>query len=239
MADGSLKRTLRFWGVLTICGMVLTSCAPTPKDKVEIKNTPARIGTQGEAQVSLANAYGLDEAVAESDIVAEVTIVSWLGEDTEEAYKTYFDATVNTLFKGNAPDNIVLLQDGNSKYTYTSYPLFKIGDRMLLFLKKAVTVDYEDAYWIIGSYTSVMDIQTVGGVSYAVDRMGVLTKKIVADRTLSDEQTYTTVDTQVWSELHDQMASCDPLVSQIWSWRSKAFLYDEIIQGVQNESDKP
>lgn len=51
-------------------------------------------------------------AVAESDLVADVTIASWLGETNSEKndiYKTFFTAKINSVLKGESTDEIVLM----------------------------------------------------------------------------------------------------------------------------------
>ena len=63
------------------------------------------------------------------------------------------------------------MQSGNSEITFKDYPLFKSGDRMLLFLRKAVDTNFENSYWIIGEYTTIMDIQFFNDTTYALDRL--------------------------------------------------------------------
>ena len=79
------------------------------------------------------------------------------------------------------------MQFGNSEATQTDYPLFKVGDRMILSLKKAgefdygvdFDYDYNKSYWIIGGPTTIMDVQMVDNTLYVGDRMGVMNEEFL------------------------------------------------------------
>lgn len=222
-----------FFSVLAICGVflmygVFSNGNPSENDLSVAKDTPIRIGALGVAQASLNKAYDLDSAVNDADLVADITITSWIGEDTGDAMTTFFDAKVNVTFKGDSFENIVLLQTGNSETTLKDYPLFKMGDRMILFLKKAVGVDCDNPYWIIGEYTTVMDIQTVDNVPYVMDRLGVLTESVVANTYEKLDIEIAPVNEMTKDRLHRQMESFDPVLSKVEKVHNNVFFYDDI-----------
>jgi len=137
---------------------------------------PARTGAQGELSPSLAQRYTFETACASSDLVAHIKVGSWLGEEAETKYTTYYEASViEKYIGGETAEDIVLLQDGTSSQTLRGYPLFTSGNELLVFLRRAADVEYENAYWIIGSFTTVLDAVSddSGGVFY-MDRYGLL-----------------------------------------------------------------
>ena len=130
---------------------------------------PTRIG-EGKSYVTLANFYTFESAIAESDIVAHVRIGNWIGENIDSD-TTYYEATIVEQFTGEEIYEIVLKQDGCSRCTYAGYPLFTSGNELLVFLKKSNMPEYDNAYWIIGSYTTVLyAVSDEKGNVYYLDR---------------------------------------------------------------------
>lgn len=155
--------------------LCLIGCNPKDVENVsEVIYPPTRWG-QDEFRASMSRSYSLREAIEESDLVAVVVVENWLGE-SPEAYCSYFSARIAEQFTGESIDQIVLLQDGYSGATMNYYPLFTYGNKMLLFLKEAVGTDYENAYWIIGSYLTLFDVSEIDGELYLIDRIGVLSQ---------------------------------------------------------------
>jgi hypothetical protein len=121
--------------------------------------------------------YTLSSAFEESDLVAHVRVGNWL-EETE--MQTFYDATVVSEYKGNTGiKEIVLMQDGGSRMIFKDYPLFTHGNEMLLFLKRSVSTDYDNAYWIAGAFTTIFDVVADSSDNhYLIDRMGLLSESL-------------------------------------------------------------
>ena len=143
---------------------------------------PTRLGTKGTSSASLEREYGFESAFSEADFVAHIKVGNWLAENTE-IMSTYYEAQVVHQYKGDETKDFILIQDGDSEFTLEGYPLFTYGNELLVFCKRAVDVEYTDAYWIIGSFTTVMDAVTAkSGEVYFMDRYGMLgdrSKKLI------------------------------------------------------------
>ena len=131
---------------------------------------PTRVGTMGIMKANLETEYTFESAFSEADMVAHIRIGNWKSEDSNiEA--TYYKATILHQYKGEPQKEIVLKQSGYSKYT--AYPLFTYGNELLVFCNKSETA--KDRYWIIGSFTTVLDAATAAsGELYFLDRYGIL-----------------------------------------------------------------
>ena len=157
---------------------------------------PRRVGLSY-MKVSLAEQYTVASAMEESDLVILARVGDWLGESSEQ--KTTFyraDILKNFKDKNGEGSSIVLIQDGNSESTVQGYPLFTAGNELLLFLKKASSTEYENAYWMIGSFSAFFDAaRDKSGSLYYLDRYGILGRSatgcenlfLAEDRTLIDE----------------------------------------------------
>ena len=138
---------------------------------------PCRISERGLISASLAKRYTLADACEDAEVIAHVRVGDWLGEDAG-LMSSFFEAEIIRLYKGESEDKIVLEQDGTSAGTLRGYPLLTYGKEVLVFLKDASfleSIPYEDAYWIIGSYTTLLDAcYDEKGNVYFNDRCGVL-----------------------------------------------------------------
>ena len=134
---------------------------------------PVRIAENEITSVSLDIIYTVDSAYEDADLVALIRVGTWLGE-AEENYITYFEARTEKIFKGDAPEKIVLIQDGKSDNTIQGYPLFIAGNELLVFLKTAEDEEYENAFRIEGSYTTFFDAVRSGKDLYYLDRYGII-----------------------------------------------------------------
>ncbi len=146
------------------------------------QDTPVRIGQMGSIKASFEKPYTFEEAYEEADLVVEIVITEWLGELDQEGLgqTTYFKASILNEYKNslNFQENeIVLLQAGNSKWTYKGYPLFKNGDRFLLSLLWVDPVNYsefcidgEDCFAIVGSQLTEMQIMEKNNKKFALKR---------------------------------------------------------------------
>ncbi|MCL1806143.1 MAG: hypothetical protein FWG31_00400 [Oscillospiraceae bacterium] len=241
-----MRKKLLQIGVPAVCGvllLILTIAAPW---KSGGKDTPVRVGTQGITESSLHRFYDLEDAILHSDLVADITIASWLGENSYFLGQTYFNVKVNNVLKGAALEEFILVQEGNSKSTVRNYPLFQKGDRLLLFLNEydGTTdehTDFDTVYWIIGAYSTVMDIQSVDGTLYAIDRWGGMTSE---DRGYHNEDglyievikprhDLTTLDSATASRTIQRRDEADPVLAQMDNSRNRVLLYDEVLNYVQ------
>ena len=153
-----------------------------PEQVLEASDTSVRIGKSGSKKASFDKSYSFKEAYSEADLVAEVVITEWLGELDKDGYNktTYFKATITENFKNelNYQENeITLLQSGNSNWTFKGYPLFKNGDKFLLFLSWMDPTKYpeycsnkEDCFAIVGEQLTEMQVVDKDGEKYALKR---------------------------------------------------------------------
>ena len=170
---------------------------------------PTRIG-KGGMHVLLGKNYTFEEAMEEADAVALIQVGNWIGEDNE-LHETYFEAKVMQCFKGNIPENFTLLQSGSSECTITKpmYPLFTYGNEFLVFLNEAVGLDYESPYWIIGAYTTILDVSyDDDGNRYYADRYGILGNTINISANYAHRG-------EIYSEIYTKATAKDPIVSEL------------------------
>ncbi len=192
----------RFFSLLLILAVLFLAagCSQTEKEAVL---PPIRIGTRGTSQASLNKIYTVETAFAAADAVARIEVGNWLGDNCDRR-KAYFEATVLQTFKGDMPETFTLLQHGDTQITIAGYPLFASGNELLLFLKKAVDTTYEDGYWILGAYSTTVDVcYDTEGNRYYADRYGILCQDFsgCADYAM---------DMQVVKELRSYLAEIDP-----------------------------
>ncbi len=142
---------------------------------------------KGTTQFSLAREYTFDEAVEAADVVAWIRVGNWLSETTgdDTLDKTFFEAEVIQCFKGNPGKEIVLEQLGSSEATIQGYPLFTYGNELFVFLKYGAPTPrrpYENAYYINGTFSTVMDVTTIeDGKVYVTDRHGMIGRSVDSD----------------------------------------------------------
>lgn len=172
---------------------------------------PTRIG-EPNVNASFGHRYTFESASAEADAVARIVVGNWLGEDTD-LHKTYYEATVVQCFKGDLPEKITLLQDGCSSGTLKAYPLFTSGNELLVFINRASVTDYVSPYWIIGAFTTLLDVSyDSAGTRYYVDPYGIL------GDTIDISANYAS-DPVISREVYNSMAENDP----IWKEMEKAY----------------
>ena len=205
--------------LIAACLMLLSGCALRPEPKPEPTAVPTVEPTAEPVLPPVRNAgsathydiayFDFESAYAKADIIALVRIGDWLGERNveNEIGLTYYSASVIEAYKGDAPEQFILCQDGNSLESVNGFTLFTYGDELLLYLHRYSNPDYEDMYYIVGAYVTAM---------YALpDASGELYLASLADemaKTAGIEQVYTH-DIAVQEEL---AANCsDPIVKDL------------------------
>lgn len=228
-------------GTLLLLGLIIVGFILFSNRNLIFKNdnksavhTPVRVG-KGEGQAMLEATFkDLKSAVNNSDIVVDITITSWIGEDKEDLFRTYFNADVNACLKGNSPDKIILFQFGNSELTLKNYPLFDVGDRMIVFLKKSTSTGYDNAFYLIGEYTSIIDVKMIDNILYTADRLGVLTEGITRSDFNNDSSNFTKVDADKKSEFLNQIYLYNTLKYKPEGMYKNFFLYNELLNEIKN-----
>ena len=185
---------------------VTTDSVITPSDGSVIL-PPARIG-EDPYSVSLVRDYTFETAFSTAEAVARIKVGNWLSENNE-IHSTYFEATVLQCFKGDIPETFILKQDGSSDGTIKNYPLFTYGNELLLFLKKGSTADYETVYWIIGAFTTVLDVSySAEGARYYTDRRNIM------GATMNISSNYVNQN-NILSEVYASAVGSDPFIADI------------------------
>jgi hypothetical protein len=212
--------------------LAIVGCASEP-EPAEPKDTPHRIGTQGYASGSLAYNYTFEGAIETSDLVVDITILEWLGESSEsdDYHGTYFLANINSTFKGIEYDTIIMRQNGSSRITFTNYPLFKNGDRMLAFLKETTdgvkSEQYERIFWIIGADATIFDIWEYNDETYLLSRANAA---ILEEMIESDD--ITNADNNLLNSIVEQHNEFDPVLKDVENVHKYAFYFDDVINEI-------
>lgn len=96
----------------------------------------------------------LEESVEEADAVLKVRIGNLIDEiNLDDLPQSIFQAEVLEVIKGEAGNQVNILQDGVKDIPVENGPLFKQGETYLLVLNKTdETVPYENTYWITDEY---------------------------------------------------------------------------------------
>lgn len=158
--------------IFLLAVLALVGCASN-----EGKPSYNRIG-KTTAEGSLETRYTLVSASEEAELIAVIQVEQWLSEDPNQMC-TFFQCTVKEVLGGELnADSLVLLQTGYSELTIKGYPLFGVGNELLVFLKKAVQTPYDNAYYIIGENTTIFDLIEVGSKTYAIDRTGTFSEQM-------------------------------------------------------------
>ncbi|OPX42282.1 hypothetical protein CLHUN_38030 [Ruminiclostridium hungatei] len=168
-----MKKILSFLILFSVSILTLSGCGSIEKEQA-IKDTPHQIGLKGQMSASVIG-FNFDESYKEADIIAQIKITEWLGEVDEELERTIFKAKLEKTYKNNVNNNlkeINLIQTGNSNYTIKDNPLFKINDRLILYLAKAEMEGYGDVYYILGAHTGIFRIVNSDGRDYVVKQVG-------------------------------------------------------------------
>jgi hypothetical protein len=209
----------------------------------DFKDTPVRVGTLGYSYTEINSPVSLEAAIKQADIIADVSITGWI----DEAYPflgTLFSADVNDVIKGEK-SRLTIMQLGTGEDTIRDFPLFRRGDRMLLFLQKIQpeyaekikTEDVNDVYGIIGVYSMIFDVVELDGDKYLLDRL--MMNNYIRESELTEVKEVD--NSRIIKTLSEQFDKNDPILAEIkngilnregtlQNWfHSKVFNYDEII----------
>ena len=139
-----------------------------PKDAVL---PPSQVGTDSAAiKPGHDDLRNLKKMYNESDVVCIVTIRDWLGENE---YYSYYEATVERVYKGDPGESVVIYQKGTSQALFDDTPLFTYGDKLLLGLLRWGNMPYDNAYFCIGDETCVSYLAAdEDGETYVIDAEG-------------------------------------------------------------------
>ncbi len=188
---------------------------PAKYDDNSIVLPPVRIG-KSPVDIHLAKEYTFETAFSTADAVARIKVGNWLSED-DEITSSFYEATVLQCFKGDIPETFILKQFGCSDNGLEGYPLFTYGNELLLFLGKGSSADYESNcptkyekfYWIIGSFSTVLDVSyDADGNRYFADRYGLL------GRTIDVSSDYA-LQKRISSQVYSYTVKSDPFVANI------------------------
>jgi hypothetical protein len=209
--------------LITALTLALTGCAsnevdPNAPDFNRVcaegrRDTPVRVATGGTLHTTLVKEYTFDVAVEDSDLIADVTIIEWLGESIGTGCATFFRARVNATLKGKEYEEITLLQSGNSEYTMQGFPLFKNGDRLLVFLTKApgaqeAQSEHRNNYWT--NRATLMDVVEYNSEFYLLNRGGQL------HWCLNENDNIQKIGGELWSTVNEQFRKHDPFLVGLW-----------------------
>ncbi len=137
---------------------------------------PSQTGSGNTADALYNKYYSLSSLYEESEAVCIVKIGNWLSEDE---FNSFFEASVERVFKGEPPQKIVICQGGNSSFIFEGSPLFTYGDRILVGLTKLECTDYECAFSMVGADIAFMYAAELGnGELYLVDHKGDLSNAV-------------------------------------------------------------
>lgn len=223
-----MKKLCSIISVILILMSLLTGCK---NENEEVVLPPTRVGKITEVSALLARHYTFEEAYQEADMVAHVKVGNWLGEE-EEKGATYYDATIVEQYKGDKIDEIILFQDGTSNGTLKRYPLFTYGNEMLVFLKEAVDTEYDDAYWIIGAFTTMLDVvNDEEGNLYYMDRYGILGETIDASMNSAG-------NTDLRQVLYEAAVANDEIVVEMgyrYEYIYEKAILDNLMESIEND----
>ncbi|MCR5808896.1 MAG: hypothetical protein K6G56_04980 [Clostridiales bacterium] len=116
-----------------------------PEDAVlppAIENRPAA------SYASYGTAYSVEKAFRKADAVCLLTVKNFI---TEDFYCSYFEASVDRVYKGELPESIVLAQWlATSQIMLENSPRYTYGDKLLLFLDPSISQTFPGAYDSVG-----------------------------------------------------------------------------------------
>ena len=259
-----IKKIIAFL-LITALALVITGCAGdlaepvVPEDTLteqtessesnEPKDTPHRIGTKGITSGDWDWHYtSLEEVAEEVDLIVELTITEWLGEGlSRDDAATYYSAEINQTLKGEERDTIVVRQIGNSEYTCEFDPLFKIGDRLFLFLREMnyeklweeyewkPEVEYENAYAIYGNILTTLMVweDEIKDETFILSRYDWgMAYDIVRNKEIKS------INSKTRNAIAEDYLEYDPIFEEFEHSLGHAFIYDDVVERVLETSQE-
>ncbi len=186
--------------------------AAVPKEAVL---PPARFGTvESGIPYGHHRTWSIDRFYDFVDAVCLIKIGDWLGDN---GTGTYFEASVEKLYKGDLPEKIVIYQVASEKYTFDFYPVFTYGNELLVFIdkwdKNVDDIGIEDYYVSVGEDLTVFYAATAkNGEKYIIDDRG-LTSLITEEENKVHIENYG-ADKKLVRELCEDIAKCDKVIAE-------------------------
>ena len=185
--------------------------AAVPKEAVL---PPARIGTYKDIPWCHLHTWPIDKSFDEAEAVCLIKIGDWLGDN---GTGTYFEATVEKLYKGDLPEKIVLYQVASEKMTFELYPVFTYGNELLVFIEKwdknVDDIDIDDYYVSICEDLTVLYAATAkNGEKYVIDETAFMSM-------LTEEEDIVHIKNYGYNkdlvrELCEDIAKCDKVIAE-------------------------
>ena len=222
--------------VVTIGGCAEQTIDPAarnvPVDEYGRSDTPVRIGQVGRIMPQY-DEYTLDLAFEYSDIIADITIVEWIGE-AKNGNATFFRAKVNKTLKGEEYKEIELIQTGDSEFTIVEFPLLKNGDRLLAILKEPSSYsddDYQGKYWI--DHIALLDVLEYEGKPYLLNRGEW---PFGADFRENDD--VKKIKGELRDSINEEFRKHDPVLTEIWEETMRHRISDSNLESFIEEENK-
>lgn len=159
-----MKRIYQFIFLLVIISIFNASCSSASN------NIFSKYQTGTGASPSLEK-LTFDDMIEEADIIADIEIMETIESTNENDLYVIHNAHIIECIKEKiniADYSIKVKQFGNNRYQAKNYPIFKSGDRKIVFLKRTKTD--QSMFYILGEYTGVIDIEEINGITYAIKR---------------------------------------------------------------------
>ncbi|MDE6580321.1 MAG: hypothetical protein K2K41_07295 [Ruminiclostridium sp.] len=199
------------------CSQAADETAKPNNDSIVLP--PSRVG-EGTFEAVLARKYTFETAFSEADVVARIKVGNWLYEDTEND-ATYFDAKVLQCFKGDIPENFTLYQSGSSHETLEGFPLFTYGKELLLFLNQGTVPGDEQLYWIIGSFTTVINVSYDNdGNRYYAASNGILGESVNISSNYANQS-------DIAQEVYNYTINSDPFLADMTGMQYYPYIFSE------------
>ncbi len=77
--------------------------------------------------------FSIEDIEEKAEAMVRLKVKNWLGESEK---RTFYEAEVVEVYKGEVPESIILTQLGSSKATYQDFPLFTYGNEFIVFIGK-------------------------------------------------------------------------------------------------------
>jgi hypothetical protein len=201
--------------LLSIAGCASNEINPVanlPIDEHGRKDTPVRVGESIINSSHSEKEYSLSDIIEEADVIADITIIEWLGEYTEDIHMTFFLAKVNKTLKGKVFEEIEIAQLGSSKSVPVDSPLFKNGDRLLAFMgdmSEAAEMhgdDFKGKHRVWGK--RFLDVVNHESSFYLLNRGGVF------DQILSKNKNVENITEGLKVSINEEFRKNDPIVAE-------------------------